>query len=63
MFRKSLLYRRRLIRKKKKTIEQRSCAGCSHIFYYNDGHPGCDIDMDKSCTANDFCFYEEKNNE
>ena len=54
-----------LFRRKKKTrrhIEQKLCClGCNHLFYWNDGSAGCDLDKQYVCSRNDFFLREGEN--
>lgn len=50
-----------LFKRNKKTrrhIEQKLCClGCKHLFYWNDGSAGCDLDKQYTCTHNNFVVH------
>ena len=35
------------------------CAGCKHLFYWNDGSVGCDIEQEHECIPKSFVYREE----
>jgi len=50
---------------KKKNIpkeEPKTCSGCKHLFYYNDGSVGCDLNAERACFSSNRKYYEVKEN-
>ena len=45
--------------KKKVVTDTVCCAGCEHLFYWNDGSVGCDIEREYKCIPNGFVYREE----
>ena len=39
------------------------CSGCKHLFYWNDGSVGCDIEKEYICIPNRFVYREESKND
>ena len=39
-----------------------SCSGCRHLFYYNDGSVGCDLNAERACFSSNRKYYEVKEN-
>jgi len=39
------------------------CSGCKHLFYWNDGSVGCDIEKEYICIPNGFIHREESKND
>jgi len=37
------------------------CLGCRHLFYWNDGSVGCDIEREHDCIPEGFILREEIN--
>lgn len=46
--------------KKKSVTNTVCCAGCKHLFYWNDGSVGCDIEREHECIPNGFSCRESK---
>lgn len=46
--------------KKKVVTDTVCCSGCKHLFYWNDGSVGCDIEREYECIPNGFTFREGK---
>ena len=45
--------------KKKAVTDTVCCSGCKHLFYWNDGSVGCDIEKEYICIPNGFIFREK----
>ncbi len=39
------------------------CSGCKHLFYWNDGSAGCDLEKEDICIPNGFYLREECRND
>lgn len=39
----------------------RCCYKCKHLFFWNDGSAGCDIEKEDFCIPNDFILWEGSN--
>ena len=39
------------------------CSGCKHLFYWNDGSVGCDIEKEYICIPSGFVYREESKND
>lgn len=46
--------------KKKSVTDTVCCAGCKHLFYWNDGSVGCDIELERKCIPNGFTLKKQK---
>lgn len=49
-----------LLRKKRKLKEKKSCGGCKHFDYYNDGSPFCTKGIEHACISSGFIFKERE---
>ena len=49
-----------LFLKKKDVADTVCCSGCKHLFYWNDGSVGCDIEQEEACIPHSFCLREPK---
>lgn len=45
--------------KKKVNTDTVCCLGCKHLFYWNNGSAGCDIEKEDICIPNGFYLREE----
>ena len=48
-----------LFSNKEKDKSSVCCLGCRHLFYWNDGSAGCDIEKEDICIPNGFYLREE----
>lgn len=48
-----------LFLKKKDVADTICCSGCKHLFYWNDGSVGCDIEKEYICIPNGFIYREK----
>lgn len=46
--------------KKKSVTDTVCCSGCKHLFYWNDGSVGCDIEQEYECIPNGFTLREQR---
>ena len=36
------------------------CSKCKHLFFWNDGSAGCDIDKEYTCIPSGYVLWEEE---